>query len=114
MYLPTNLSTSGGAYSGLNFYAGPYHHAIKTIPIRASIFQPLAGALSSSTLAASHDQDSTDDYAEISGSTCWNSAEEGRLIIMVASVEAPSQNNSNRYPASEDQKRLMPGCSMME
>jgi hypothetical protein len=29
-YLPASISTSGGACSGLNTYAGPYHRAAKT------------------------------------------------------------------------------------
>jgi hypothetical protein len=29
-YLLTSSSTSGGTYSGLNPYAGPYHRAAKT------------------------------------------------------------------------------------
>jgi hypothetical protein len=63
-YLLTISSTSGGASSGLNPYVGPYHRAAKTIQgilIGASILQPLAGALSSSSSAASPDQDSTND-----------------------------------------------------
>jgi hypothetical protein len=43
----------------------------------------------SSASGASPDHDSTDDYPEIGDSTCWNSAEEGRFIIMVASTGAP-------------------------
>jgi hypothetical protein len=47
---------------------------------------------------ASPDRDSTEDYPEIGGSTCWNTAEEGGCINMMASVGAPSQNSSSRYP----------------
>jgi hypothetical protein len=100
-YLSTISSTSGDAYSGLNPYAGPYHRAAKTIqgiPIGASILQPSTRASTSSSFAASPDQDSIDDYPEIGGSTCWNSADEGRLIIIVAPVGAPSDNSSSRYP----------------
>jgi hypothetical protein len=46
----------------------------------------------------SPNQDSTNDYPEIKGSTYWNSVDEGCLIIMVAPGGAPSQNSSNRYP----------------
>jgi hypothetical protein len=104
LYLPANSSTSSGACLGLNPYAGPYHRATKTtqgIPIGAPIFQPSAETSSSSTSAASPDQDSTDDYPEIRGSTCWNSTDEGRLIIMVAPIGAYSQNSSSRYPTIE-------------
>jgi hypothetical protein len=99
-YLSTSLSTSGSACSGLNPYAVTYHHAAKTIqgiPIGAPILQPLAGTSNSTSSAASPDQDSTDDYPEIGRSTCWNSIDEGRLIIMVAPTGAPPHNNSNRY-----------------
>jgi hypothetical protein len=94
-------STSGGACSGLNLYAGPYIHTFKLIQgilIVTSTLQPSTGTSSSSTLAASLDQDSVDDYPEIRGSTCENSVEEGRLIIMVASAGGPSYNSSSRYP----------------
>jgi hypothetical protein len=53
--------------------------------------------LSSSSSAASPDQDSADDYPEVGGSTCWNSTEKGRLIIMVAPPKTPSHNSSSRY-----------------
>jgi hypothetical protein len=61
-------------------------------------FQPSAGTSSSSSSEASPDQDSTHDYPEIRGSVCWNPAEEGRLIIMVAPAKAPSQNTTSQYP----------------
>jgi hypothetical protein len=89
-YLLARSSTSGGACSGLNPYVRPYHRAARTtqgIVIGAPIFQPLARTSRSSTLASSPDQDSTNDYPKIRGSTCWNSADEGCLIIMVASAE---------------------------
>jgi hypothetical protein len=71
-YLSAISSTSGGACSDLNPYAGPYHPSariVQGIPIGASILQPSTGA-SSSLLAASPDQDSADNYPEIGGSTC--------------------------------------------
>jgi hypothetical protein len=100
-YLLANSSTLGGFCSDLNRYVEPYHCAAKTtqgIPIRAPIFQPSVGTSSSSTSAASPDQDSTNDYPEIGGSTCWNSTNEGRLIIMEALAGAHSQDSSSRYP----------------
>jgi hypothetical protein len=100
-YLSAISSTSGGAFSGVNPYAGPYHRTarfVQGIPIRAYILQPSAGASSSSSSVASPDQDSADDYPEIGGSTCWNSAEEGCLNIMVAPAGAPSHNSSSIYP----------------
>jgi hypothetical protein len=67
-------------------------------------------------LIASLDQDSTDDYPEIGGSTYWNSAEEGHLIIMVAPAEAPSHNNSIRHPTirrSEASDARTPNAGMI-
>jgi hypothetical protein len=61
----------------------------------------MAGASSSSSSAAPPDQDSTNDYPEMGGSLCWNSTEEGHLIIMVAPAGAPSHNSSSRYPTIE-------------
>jgi hypothetical protein len=103
-YFLASSSTSDGVCSGLNSYAGSYHRAAKTkqgILIGAPIFQPSAETLSSSTLAASPDQDFIDDYPEIGRSICWNSAHEGHLIIMVTPTEAPSQNISSKYPTIE-------------
>jgi hypothetical protein len=100
-YLPTNSSISGGACSGLNPYAGPYYLTTMTsqgLPIGAPIFQPSVGTANSSSSGPSPDRDSTEDYPEIGSSTCWNTAEEGGCIIMLASVGAPSQNSSSRYP----------------
>jgi hypothetical protein len=101
LYLLASSSTSGGACSDLNPYAGHYHRATKTtqgIPIGAPIFQPSVRTSSFSTSTVSPDQDSIDDYPEIRGSTYWNSADEGRLIIMVAPTGAPLQNSSSKYP----------------
>jgi hypothetical protein len=67
-YLLVSSSISGGACSGLNPYAGPYHHATKItlgLLIRAHIFQPSTGTSSSSTLRVFPDQDSTDHHPEI-------------------------------------------------
>jgi hypothetical protein len=51
----------------------------------------LARASSSSSSTASPDQDSTDDYPEIEGSTFGDPTEEGRLIVMVALARGPLQ-----------------------
>jgi hypothetical protein len=98
---PAISSTSDGNCSGLDPYAGSYiciAKLIQGIPIMASTLQPLDEASSSSSSAASPDQDSADDYPEIGGSTCWNSVEVGRLIIKVALTGAQSNNSSSRYP----------------
>jgi hypothetical protein len=109
-------STSDGACSGLNPYTGPYIHTAKLVrgfPIVTSILQPSIGALSSSSSATSPDQDSTDDYPEIGGSTYWDSTEEGRLIIMVAPTGALHTRTPVYILPSGDQKRSMPGRPMM-
>jgi hypothetical protein len=101
LYLLASSSTSGGACSCLNPYKRPYHSIAKTtqgIPKGEHIFQPSVGTSRSSTSTVSPNQDSTDDYPEIGGSICWNLADEGRLIIMVAPTRTPSQNNSSKYP----------------
>jgi hypothetical protein len=100
-YFSVISSTIGGAYSGMDPYTGLHIHTIKLIQgilIVMSILQPSAGASSSSSSAASPDQDSANDYPEIRGSTCGDSAKEGRLIVMVAPARAPSHNSSKRYP----------------
>jgi hypothetical protein len=100
-YLLVISSTSCGVCLGLDPYAGPYictTKLIRDIPIVTSTLQPSARASTSSSSAASPDQDSANDYLEIGGSTCWDSTEEGHLIIMVAPAGGPSNNSSNRYP----------------
>jgi hypothetical protein len=90
-----------GVCSGLDPYATLYIRTdrfVRGIPIEASILQPSARASSSSSSAASPDQDSADDYPLIGESTYWDSTEEGRLIIMVAPTGEPSHNSSSRYP----------------
>jgi hypothetical protein len=86
-------STIGDACSGLDPYAWLYIRTIKLvwgIPTVTSILQPSDGASSSSSSAASLDQDSVDDYPEIRGCTCGDPAEEGHLIVMVALAGGPS------------------------
>jgi hypothetical protein len=98
--LPTISSTSGGVCSGLDPYAGPYIRTaklVRAIPIVMSVLQSSAGASSSSSSATFPDQNSADDYPEIGESTCEDSAEEGRLIVMVVLDGGPSHNSSSRY-----------------
>jgi hypothetical protein len=97
----TTSSTSGGACSGLDPFAWLYIHVAKIvqgIPVVTSTLRPLAGASSSSSLAASPDQDSSDEYLEIMISACRDFAGEGRLIFMVAPNGDPSHNSSSKYP----------------
>jgi hypothetical protein len=103
-YFSAISSTADGAYSSLDLYAGLHIRTIKLIwdiLIVTSILQPSTGVSSLSSSAVFPDQDSVDDYLEIGGSTCGDPANEGRLIVMVASTEGASQNNSSRYPTIE-------------
>jgi hypothetical protein len=66
----TTSSTSGGGCSSLDPFAGLYictAKIVRGIPVMTSTLWPLAEASSSSSLAASPDQDSSDDYPEIGG-----------------------------------------------
>jgi hypothetical protein len=63
-----------------------------------SILRPLAGALSSFTLASTLDSDSSDDYLEIGASAYEEPAEDGHFIYMVAPNGDWSSNTSSRYP----------------
>jgi hypothetical protein len=99
--LPVNPCTSGRVFSGLNPHAGPYYlfaMISQGFPIGTPIFQPSVGTSSSSSLGASPNRDSTEDYPEIGDSICWNPVVEDRCINMVAPTGAPSQNSSSRYP----------------
>jgi hypothetical protein len=65
---PVDSSTTGGACSGLDPYAGQHIRIVKLvrgIPIVMSMLQPSTGASSSSRSPATPDQDSADDYPEI-------------------------------------------------
>jgi hypothetical protein len=98
---PAPSSTSGGAYSGLDPFAGLYICTTKLVQgilIMTSTLQPFIGASSSSSSASSPSQDSSDDYPEITASSCGNSAEDGRLILMVAPNGDRSCNSSSGYP----------------
>jgi hypothetical protein len=97
----TTSTTSGGACSGLDLFAGLYIHTTKIIwciLIVTSTLQPLAGSSSSSSLAASPNQDSSNDYHEIGVSAYVDFAGEGRLIFMVALNGDLSHNSLSRYP----------------
>jgi hypothetical protein len=116
-YILASSSTSSGARSGSNPYAGSYHRVAKTtpgIPIGAPIFQSLAGTSSSPTSAASPDQDSTDDYLRsveapigaplmrVTSSSWWPQLEHLHTIV------------PGDIPPLGDQKLLMLGCPMMK
>jgi hypothetical protein len=116
---PVISSTIGGAYSGLDPYAGQHIRTVKLIRgilDVTSILQPSARASSSSSSAAPPDQDSIDDYPEIRGSTYEDPTKEGRLIIMVAPAGGPSQHSSRKYPTirrSEASDARMPDDEMI-
>jgi hypothetical protein len=100
-YYPADPSTSDGAYSNLNPYAGPYYLSTMTSlerPIRKTIIQPSTGASSSSSSGATPDQDSLEDYPKIGGSACWNPAIEAHHINMVGPVRGNSQISFSKYP----------------
>jgi hypothetical protein len=100
-YFLDSSSTSRGACSGKNSCAGLYIRTTKLVRgilVVTSIHRPSVGASSSSSSAATPDQDSSDDYPEIEISTHGDSAEEGHLIFMVDPVRDPSHNSSSRYP----------------
>jgi hypothetical protein len=98
---PALSSVSGGACSGLDPFAGLYictAKLVRGIPIMTSTLRSFIGASSSSSSASSPGQDSSDDYPEIGANACRNSAEDGRLILMVAPNRDRSRNSSSRYP----------------
>jgi hypothetical protein len=105
------------ACSGLDLCAGLYIYTTKLVQgilIVTSILQSSVGALSSSSSAASPNQDSADDYPEIGESTCGDPANEGCLIFMVAPVGDPLQNNLADIPSLGDRRCLKPERPMLE
>jgi hypothetical protein len=101
---PAPSSTSGGAYSGSDPFAGLYIHTAKLvqgIPIVMSTIRPFVGASSSSSSASSPNRDSSNDYPKIGVSVCGNSAVYDCLILMVAPDGDRAHNNSSGYPTIE-------------
>jgi hypothetical protein len=100
-YYSVNPSTSGGAYSGLNPYAGSYYLPVMTSqgrPIGKTILQSLDGASSSLSSGATPDRDSLEYYPKIGGSACSNPDIDAHCISMVGPARGNSQNNSSKYP----------------
>jgi hypothetical protein len=94
-------STSGGTCSGSDPFARLYIRTAKLvrgIPIVTSTLWPFVGVSSSSSSASSPNRDSSSDYPEIGASACGNSAEDGRLILMVAPDGDRARNSSSGYP----------------
>jgi hypothetical protein len=99
---PAPSSTSSGACSGLDPFAGLYIYTAKLVRgilIMTSTLWPFIEASSSSSSASSPDRDSSDNYPQIGASTCKNSVEGGRLILMVAPNGDRSYNSSSGYLA---------------
>jgi hypothetical protein len=100
---PAPLSTSGGICSGSDPFTGLYIRMAKLvwgIPIVTFTPRPFIRALSSSSSASSPDRDSSNDYPEIGASACGNSAEDDRLILMVALDGDRTRNGSSGYPTT--------------
>jgi hypothetical protein len=98
---PTPSSISGNTCSGLDPFVGLYIRTTKIvwgIPILTSTLRPFIGVSSSSSSTSSPDRDSSSDYPEIGASTCRNSTEYGRLILMVAPDGDWAHNSSSGYP----------------
>jgi hypothetical protein len=98
---PAPSSTSDGVCSRLDPFAGLYIRTAKLVRgilIVTSTLRPFVGASSSSSLASSPGRGSSDDYLEIGASACGNSAEDGRLILMVAPDGDQARNSSSGYP----------------
>jgi hypothetical protein len=98
---PPPSSTSGGTCSGSDPFTGLYIRTTKLvrgIPIVMSTLRPVVGVSSSSSSASSPDRDSSNDYLEIRASAYGNSAEDGRLILMVAPDRDRARDSSSGYP----------------
>jgi hypothetical protein len=98
---PAPSSISGSTCSGLDPFAGLYiriTNLVRGIPIVTCTLRISTGASSSSSSASSPSQDLSDKYPEIGASACGKSAEDSRLIFMVAPNGDRSRNSSSRYP----------------
>jgi hypothetical protein len=108
------------ACSGLDPFAGLYIHTAKLIwgiSIVMSTLRPFTGAPSSSSSTSSPSRDSSDDYPEIGASAYGNSAEENRLILMVAPNGYRSCNSSSGYPTigrSETSDAQTPSAGLVQ
>jgi hypothetical protein len=116
---PAPSSISGGTCSGSDPFAGLYVYTAKLvrgIPIVTSTLRPFVGVSSSSSSASSLDRDSSSNYPEIGASACRNSAEDGRLILMVAPDGDQTHNCSSGYPTigrSEVTDAQTPGAGLV-
>jgi hypothetical protein len=107
---PAPSSTSGGAYSGLDPFAGLYIRTAKLvwgILIVTSTLWAFTRALSSSSSTSSPHRDSYDDYPEIEASAYGNSTEDSHLILMVAQTRIGHATAPVDIPLLEDQMCLI-------
>jgi hypothetical protein len=84
---PAPSSTSGNTCSDLDPFAGLYIRTdklVRGVLIVTSTLRTFTGAPSSSSSASSPSQDSSDEYPKIGANACGKSAEDSRLILMVA------------------------------
>jgi hypothetical protein len=98
---PSPSSASGGACKGSDPFTGLYIRTVKHIrgiSIMTSTLRPFVGASRSSSSASSTSRGSSNDYPEISASACGNSAEDGRLILMLVLDGDRARNSSSGYP----------------
>jgi hypothetical protein len=98
---PAPSSTSGGACSGSDPFAGLYIRTgklVQGILIVTSTLQPFIGASGSSSSASSLGRDSSNDYPEIGTNAYGNFIGDDRLILMVAPDGDRARNSSSGYP----------------
>jgi hypothetical protein len=94
---PAPSSIAGSTCAGLDPFVGLYIRTtklIRGIPIVTSTLWTFTGASSSSSSASSPSRDSSDEYPKIRASTCGKSAEDNRLILMVAPNGDRSRNSA--------------------
>jgi hypothetical protein len=117
---PAPSSTSGSTCSGSDPFAGLYIHTTKLvrgIPIVTSTLRTFTEAPSSSLSASSPSRDSSEEYPEIGASACVKSAEDSRLILMVALNGDQSRNSSSGYPTigrSETSDAQTPSAGLVQ
>jgi hypothetical protein len=98
---PTPSSTSGSTCSDLDPFVGLYIRITKLVRgilIVTSTLRTFTGAPSSSSSTSSPSRDLFNEYSEIGASACGISAEDSRLILMVAPNGDQSRNSSSGYP----------------
>jgi hypothetical protein len=98
---PAPSSTSSSTCSGLDPFIGLYirtTNLVRGMSIMTSTLQTSIRTSRSSKSVSSPSRDLSDEYPEIGASACGKSAEDSRLIFMVAPNGDRSSNNSSGYP----------------